>query len=564
MVVLEAVVYYFRIDMKNLRLIFLLIIATCPGLLLSSGSEESIKTRLTIMIIVDQCGYQFIRKLKPYFTGGIQQLLDNGVVYENAYHPHGLPATAVGFTAFNTGTVASYHGMTNNSWFSKDGKEILCDDDTPDNAAVFSRDGLYTYGKSAKNIMVDGLSDQVMLDRQPSNENYVFGISNKSRAAICLANKLGKAIWFDPVAGQFTSSKAYFNKLPEWLVNFNNTLGINRLESITWAKLCPSTHPAYHLKDATNYTYSKYKKGLIDNPIKIGPRYYQKDPYDIWNKTPYANKSVLDLARACITHYAPQTSGKLVILLGLSALDLVSHRQGPDSIETTDLLLRLDQQLQDFFADIEQIFPPEQTLYVFSADHGVDPIPELMVERGMPAGRINADSFVDTINQAINKKYGIAKSVWSLHCPNLYLNEPVLQKLSAETKNALLRDIVTVVKKQPGVANAWTYDDLMNTYYEPYQFECWYKNQLYPGRSGKIIFQPLPYYQFVKKNVGTTHETPYEFNTHVPLIFYQKNRFKSHVVLDKVWTLQVANTLAHLIDVPKPSTSTAALLSGLF
>lgn len=550
--------------MKNLRLMFLFVIAACPGLSWNNEPERSVKTGLTVIIIVDQCAYQFIRKLKTYFTGGLQHLLNNGVIYENAYHPHGLPATATGFAAFNTGTVASYHGMTNNSWFSKDGKEILCDDDTPEKAAVFSKDGLYTYGKSAKNIMVDGLSDQVMLDRQPSSENHVFAISNKSRAAICLANKLGKALWFDPVAGQFTSSKAYFNKLPDWLVDFNNKLGINRLETITWNRLYPLTHPAYSLKDATNYTYSKYKQGLIDASIKIGPRYHKKDPYDEWNKTPYANKAVLDLATVCIMHYAPQTSGQMVILLGLSPLDLVSHRQGPDSIEATDLMLRLDQQLQDFFAEVEQIVAPEQTLYVFSADHGVDPIPELMVERGMPAGRINADVFVRTINRAINKKYGIAKSVRSLHTPNLYLDEQVLQKLPAEKRNALLHDIVMVVKKQPGVANAWTYDELMNTYYEPYQFECWYKNQLYPGRSGAVIFQPLPYYQFVKKNVGTTHETPYEFNTHVPLIFYQKNRFKPHVILDKVWTLQVANTVAHLIDVPKPSTSTADLLPGLF
>lgn len=548
--------------MNTRRLMLFLVVYPC--LALGNQLEQPLKTRLTVVIIVDQCAYQFIRKLKGYFTGGIQHLLDNGVVYENAYHPHGLPATATGFTAFNTGTVANYHGMTNNSWFSKEGKEILCDDDTPEKAAVFSKDGFYAYGKSAKNIMVDGLSDQVMLDRQPSNENYVFGISNKSRSAICLANKLGKAIWFDPVAGQFTSSKAYFNKLPAWLIHFNNKLTINHLEEFTWKKLYPSTYPVYNLKDATNYTYSKYQQGLIDNPIKIGPRYHTKDPYDIWNKTPYANKTVLDLARACITHYAPHMSGQLVILLGLSALDLVSHRQGPDSIETTDLLLRLDQQLQDFFAYIEQIIAPEQTLYVFSADHGVDPIPELMAERGMPAGRINADTVVDTINRAINKKYDIAKSVWSLHCPNVYLNEAVLQHLSAEKRNALLRDIVTVVKKQRGVANAWTYDELMNTYYEPYQFECWYKNQLYPGRSGKIIFQPLPYYQFVKKDAGTTHETPYEFNTHVPLIFYQKNRFKPHIVVDKVWALQVPNTIAHLIDVPKPSTSTADLLPGLF
>lgn len=547
--------------MNKLRLLVLWVLSICPVLSWNNELEPAVKTRLTVVLIVDQCAYQFVRKLKPYFTGGLRFLLTNGVVYENAYHPHGLPATGTGFTAFNTGAIANYHGVIGNAWFDANGKEVLCDEDTPEKAAVFAKKGVYPYGKSAHHIMVDGLSDQVMLDAQTA-QNYVFAISNKSRAAVCLANKLGKAIWFDAETGQFTSSKAYFNELPAWLVNFNKQHTLE--QTITWNTLYPATHPAYHLKDVTNYTHSLYKQGFIGNPIHLGPRYHKKEPYDDWNKTPHANQALLDLATTCIIEHTSDTLGHVVVWLGFSSLDLIGHRQGPYSLETTDLLLRLDQQLQQFFADLEQIVPAEQTLYVFSADHGVDPIPELLAERGIPAGRVDSQTAVHDLNQVINKKYGIAKSVLSLHTPNIFLNDPVLKKLPAEKKDALLQDLVAEVKKLPGVLNVWTYDELMNTYYAPDRFEAWYKNQLFPGRSGAIIFQPLPYYQYTKKNTGTTHETPYEFNTHIPLIFYQKNRFKPHTVFEKVWILQVANTIAQLLGVPKPSASTADLLPGLF
>ncbi|HML19639.1 MAG TPA: hypothetical protein PKD74_03625, partial [Candidatus Dependentiae bacterium] len=56
---------------------------------------------------------------------------------------------------------------------------------------------------------------------------------------------------------------------------------------------------------------------------------------------------------------------------------------------------------------------------------------------------------------------------------------------------------------------------------------------------------------------------PYEVNTHVPLMVYRHQFFEHKMVNSKVSMLQVANTIAQILHVPKPAASTSLLLPGL-
>lgn len=523
----------------------------------------STKPRVAIVIIVDQFAYSYLYKLKPYFTGGLRLLLNEGLVYNSAHHPHGLPATAPGFTAFSTGTFAKDHGIVDNVWFDEKGNEVACDDDSAEHAAVFAMDGLYPYGKSAHHIMVDGLSDQCMLSSQPHKKNYAFALAQKSRSAIALASKLGKAVWFDTVGGQFTSSKAYFDELPTWLTTFNKKLGLHTMKSIEWHTRYPLSHPAYHLPNETNYTFAVYKQGLIGRPLLLGSKAGKKEPYKMWLYTPQADKTLLDLATTCIQTYLPETSGTLLVWLGLNTLDLIGHAQGPESRECIDIILQLDKNLQIFFDTVARIVPQAQTLYVLSADHGIDPIPELLNARGIPSKRLKEGSLVNRINTVIEDRHGIKNIIMHFASPRLYLDQTQLSTMEPETKELLLNEIVALVKKEPGVARAWHYDELARSCYQPHQFESWYKNQLYPDRSGDIIYQPLPYYQLTSFAEGTSHITPYESNTHVPLVFYQKDVIKHNAITQRVWALQMPGTLAYLLGMQRPSASTVAILPGI-
>ena len=111
--------------------------------------------RLTVIFVIDQFAHHYIERIKPYLKGGIAFLLDNGIVYQNAYFPHAMPSTATGHAALNTGCFAKDHGLIGNKWFGPQGEKIYCDDDSVKNAAVFGSNGkTLNYGKSAKNLEI--------------------------------------------------------------------------------------------------------------------------------------------------------------------------------------------------------------------------------------------------------------------------------------------------------------------------------------------------------------------------------------------------------------------------
>ena len=72
-----------------------------------------------------------------------------------------------------------------------------------------------------------------------------------------------------------------------------------------------------------------------------------------------------------------------------------------------------------------------------------------------------------------------------------------------------------------------------------------------------------PYCQITHYPKGTSHLSPYEYDTHVPLVMYQKNRIGHNVIHDKVWVPQLPTTLAYLLNIARPSASTYQILPGV-
>ena len=62
--------------------------------------------------------------MQKYFKYGLKDLLDNGVVYYKAYHPHGVPETTPGHNGLSTGTCPKDHGAIANDWIGPNGEEV--------------------------------------------------------------------------------------------------------------------------------------------------------------------------------------------------------------------------------------------------------------------------------------------------------------------------------------------------------------------------------------------------------------------------------------------------------
>lgn len=542
---------------RNLIIIIMLcIVLSIPSLV---GADHT-KPDLTIILVIDQFAAHYLPKLSQHLTHGIKFLMNNSIFYKNAYYPHAVPSTGPGHANLSAGITSDYTGITANSWCNNLGKKIACDDDDSTTAAVINPlGGVYNYGKGPANIMVDTISDQFILASEPERPHRVYSIALKSRSAICTANKMGKAIWLDTSNGHFTSSKAYFETLPNWLVNFNQKTNLQKASQVRWPLYYPEHSSAYHFAQINNYQWSSLPS-IVGKVLPI--HWHQNDPLEMFERTPAANQLLLDCALECIYHHSNKNSSqKLLLWVCLSPLDRVGHDYGPYSKEVIDMIYHLDHQIGRFIQRVAEHFPLEKTLFVLSADHGVSPIPELLNELGYPrAKRIHYKKIIQSINNSLAKKFGITGLIHSCMSGQIFLNEQLFGTLDLEIQKNVLDHIKAALSSQPGIKRIWTKQELKSIWPAADQIESFYKRQMFPGRTGRFIIQPYTYCIPDDYGTGTGHRTPYEADTHVPLMMYQKNQLERQTVNQKVWTLQLANSLAFILGIQKPSASTYNIL----
>jgi predicted AlkP superfamily pyrophosphatase or phosphodiesterase len=530
-----------------------------PALVLGYNTRPP---RLTVVFVIDQFAYHYINKLYPHLKHGLRYLLDNGVVYTNAFMPHAQAGTATGHAGLNTGTCAKDHGFVSNAWY-EDGKKVTCDSDFSGDALVFARDGMHNFGRSPHRLMVDGLSDQCALQTQPFSNFAVYSISGKSRSAIGAAGKLGKAVWFDEKTGLFTSSKAYFDSLPEWLQRFNKENDINQNSSFIWRQMYPQSPRAYNFFNIDNYDYSR-SESMIHQTLPVCDESH-KEKYHFFERSPQANQHIFDCAQTCIKQYVSRKNrDRLLLWVCLSPLDKLGHKYGPHSMEVIDMIYHLDKQIRRFMRQTLRVIGKHEVVFALTADHGVMPIPQLLHEKGLTqARRIDRIELINGINQKLKDKYDVENAIVGYKCQELVLND-ALDELKPQERMQIMRDIKWHAMQVPGIRNVWLFDELMHLPTQPHTIEDHLKKQLFRGRSGSIIMQTEPYAMVTHWSEGAQHKTPYGYDTHVPMIIFHPGKFERKYVRQRVVALQLANTLAEILNVPKPSASTYEILPDLF
>lgn len=515
---------------------------------------------LTVVIIIDQFAYNYLYKLRSFLTGGIGFLLNNGTVYENAHYQYAMPETSAGHATLQTGTLPKDHGIIANAWYEH-GKRVASDDDDTQKACVFGPNNtMQPYGKSGHALMVDGLSDQFMLQNQPDSPHHAISLSLKSRAAIFTAGSLGKPFWFDSKTGMFTSSRAYVKTIPAWIQNFNARVHNRLQEGCVWRLTYPHKAQAYNFYDTQNYPC---KNTLIGKKIDVARE--AEEPYAAYEATPCANQLLIDLAKQCIDHYCTKKS-KTLLWLSLSSLDLLAHEDGPYAKDSIDMIYHIDKQLMPLIQHAMRAVGKNNVLFVLTADHGVMPMQPILQEHKLAhVFRYQISNVITSLNSTIEKTFGIKNLITGYQPPALYLDPTQRKDFDSKQTAEITHAIKEELLAKPGIKNVWTHKELSALCFSPTQeIDSYYKNQLYPGRSGDIIIQLTPYTLISNYACGTSHETPYNYDTHVPLMFYYAKRSKKQKIVKKVYTTQVANSIAQLLNIPKPSASTAEVLPGLF
>ena len=253
-------------------------------------------------------------------------------------------------------------------------------------------------------------------------------------------------------------------------------------------------------------------------------------------------------------------------MVSFSANDFVGHIVGPDAPEVRDISIRTDETIGKLLDYVDRRLGREATLVVFTADHGVSPSPRINAARKMPGGWIDIEDMKRAVNAALSAKFGVGD--W-LHerAPDggLYLRAAQLaQQNAAEVRKAA----ADAACKVPHIARAFTSDDLRMRYAGSDRVSQAAMLGYYGGRSPDVVLVPEPYYMFGGKSLtgyqgGTTHLSPYSYDSHVPLIF-MGNGIGPGFYDAPVLVNDVAPTLATALEIETPSGSIGRALSEIF
>jgi predicted AlkP superfamily pyrophosphatase or phosphodiesterase len=498
--------------------------------------------------------YNYIsRYWSKYGEGGFKRLVNEGFLCKNTYYNYVPTYTGPGHAAIYTGATPAVNGIVGNDWYDrKSGKMIYCAADTT--VTTVGSNSVKVGKMSPANLLSNTVTDE--LRKSSAKRSKVIGIALKDRGAILPAGRLANAAyWFDGASGNWVSSTYYSKALPEWLIKFNEKKLAAAYLSQPWNTLLP----------IENYTESTADDVLFEGafPGELKPVFphdlpkLKKESFDLIRGTPFGNNLTKDLAMAAITG-EKLGAGEYTdfLCVSFSSTDYVGHQFGTNSIETEDTYLRLDKDLESLLNFLDQARGKANVLVFLTSDHGAAENVKYMQQQNLPAGNFSPENMIDSVNHYLSHLYG--KGNWAIT-----INQQIYLKDSIITAKAL--DLLTIKKKvigfvkgMEGVADVILASDLNKSDKGTREM---IRNGYYPKRSGDIIVNLKPGW-IDWGGTGTSHGSPYEYDTHVPLLWYGW-KIKNGSSEDTVRITDITATLSQLLSIPPPKGCMGVPVPGL-
>ena len=525
-----------------------------------SKTENSVvRPKLVVGIVVDQMRFDYLYRYKDHFTNdGFLRLMDDGFSFANTHYNYVPTYTGPGHASIYTGTTPSVNGIAANNWYDRDtGQMVYCVDDSGVKSVGGNR---YAGERSPANLVTSTITDQL---RYGTNyKGKVIGIALKDRSAILPAGHAANAAyWFDTSTGHFITSTYYMDQLPHWVISFNARKLPELFLKRGWRLLLPDS--AYTASTRDNEKWERVMKGE-KNPVF--PHLLSRDPANPYQSiltSPWGDQLTLDFAESAITHEnLGKDSNTDFLAISFSSTDYVGHSYGTNSRETEDIYLRLDRQLASLFHFLDRHVGRDNYVVFLTADHAASPTPEYLLAHDVPAGRFDTGSFVDYLKQNLAQTYGTANLLAKYANQQVYLSDSLLSVLDLN-KSDVEQKVADWASSYPNIYTAATEAQLKNQDYDKFPFSM-VQNGDYPGRSGDVFVVYQPYFlDSGGEAVGTTHGSPYSYDTHVPLLFYGWHVPKG-ASYKNVTITDIAPTLAAMLKITEPNGTTGKVLTQLF
>lgn len=538
----------------------------------SLHAQESLeRPRLIIGIVIDQMRYDFLyRYYDAYGPDGFKRLLREGFSCENTLYNYWPTYTGPGHAAIYTGTTPSVNGIVGNEWYDRQwGRGRYVTADTTEEAVGSSKPDDRSGRHSPRVLLSSTLSDELRLAF--AMRSKVVGICLKDRGSILPAGHMPDACyWFDDKTGHWITSTYYAKELPEWVINFNRQEKARKYLEGIWDKLHQRPYRESY-ENWRQYTHGNYKPASLVWPRSFPydlrlwrDSLYQKYGYSLLRFVPEGNTITVDFALEAIDKMAlGQDEYPDMLCLSFSTPDYCGHQFGIHAEEVQDMYLRLDLEIARLLKFLDERIGKENVLIFLTADHGVAETPLHLQQLGVPAGVFPESRLKDTLNARLRGALGLKKEfVLAVYNQQIWLND---RDLDAKSRQEVVRRIKAYLRQQPGVYDVLTVEEIMHLPAE-YPFIAETRRGLHPQRSGDLVFLLQPGWhpddEYFGKG-GTTHGSPYPYDTHVPLIWYGW-KIKPGQTFEPVSITDIAPTLAALLRIMRPNGCTGKVIEDLW
>jgi predicted AlkP superfamily pyrophosphatase or phosphodiesterase len=526
-----------------------------PALPAKPATAAPALPRLVLLVVVDQCRPDYFDRFAPRFEGFFHRLRDEGRWYPEGEQHHAITVTAAGHAAIGTGRFPCHNGIVENEFFDPaDGKIVGAANDK--SAAPVGGEG---GGYSPRRLLCDGLGDW-WKRRWP--ESHVVGISTKPRSAIFPLGRGGDAaFWVDETTGHLVTSAWYRKEPTPWVAAFN--------AGDTIAKL-PQEWDAT-LGDAAAYAALGCTADDQPGEVPIDPSRPRLFPHSLASAraatrtqlllySPFGDDLLLEFARAAIEgEHLGEDEVPDLLVLGLSATDYVGHRYGPDSWEIAEQVIRLDHTLGEFVDRLEER-TEGRLLVALTSDHGVAPLPEVAKARGGTGARVDWGSLKPVVAAALAAIAPPLEKA-ALQLPEYGIRlDPKLVAESGKSLEEVADALAAKLRGAPPFADARSHFELQRPLKEGDRIGELMRASSDGERAGDLLFI-LPrgsiYYAAtatdaqMDRMAATSHGTPYDYDTHVPIVFFGLGVAAGRVA-GRAWSVDIAPTLATHLQVPLP------------
>lgn len=350
-----------------------------------------------------------------------------------------------------------------------------------------------------------------MLAANPATRS--LSVSRKDRGAILPVGTVKTHVYWFAANGRFTTSRYYRDTLPTWVARFNARNIPARYAGQEWTPLLPADR--YAEPDSISFEADgdyTFPHRLTRDSVRAG-----RDIRD-W---PWMDSLTLAFALEGTRALALGADANRTDLLAisLSTTDAIGHRYGPDSKEIHDQVLRLDRYLGQFLDSLIAIRGRDRVIVALTADHGVQPIPELRSAwyPNHDAQRVDPAPAWRAVRAAL-RRAGVDSTAVDSDDGFRVVDADAFRRANVDP-DAIARVWVQELRQMNGVAHADLLTDLARADTTTNVLARRWLHQFAPDGPIRAVVSLEPF-AYWKSTTYATHGSPNEPDARVPVLFW--------------------------------------------